>query len=432
MKTNPFDDSLRKKLVEVQPEFKEQDWENFQNYVRSQKAFNRTTQIWKQSKFWVGMAAASLLLTLSGICALLYQQNQLLKDELITLKEVLTRQPSANTPTRTDNLVPDETPVPLKNQLKLNQAGSIPKSVLLENQPQSIIATSILSNGSVPTTSTENQVEQVTNILEEEIKEIEKTGTIGQIPVRTTFNPINLNGNSIKKNTLISAKNSNRELKKLAINRSSALHNEKTAVILTDKVRAPYRLGVVASWTRSANSFGILNEVMLNQKFLATWGLIKTEFNDVYFSNEKTYTELTKHNFRKIIGYGIPIGSYVSNISTKSTVMQIPLTLGYRHILADNFAITARIGTQLNLRHRQKLQCDLWDGHKPLRITGVQNHNANYPMLNNINYSLGIEKSFTPIVLQGELFYHHQNKELPYLKATSPGIRVKLLYELGN
>lgn len=121
MKTNPFDDSLRKKLVEVQPEFKEQDWENFQNYVRSQKAFNRTTQIWKQSKFWVGMAAASLLLTLSGICALLYQQNQLLKDELITLKEVLTRQPSANTPTRTDNLVPDETPVPLKNQLKLNQ-----------------------------------------------------------------------------------------------------------------------------------------------------------------------------------------------------------------------------------------------------------------------------------------------------------------------
>src|SRR5690606_36472078 len=126
--------------------------------------------------------------------------------ELITLKEVLTRQPSANTPTRTDNLVPDETPVPLKNQLKLNQAGSIPKSVLLDNQPQSIIATSILSNGSVPTTSTENQVEQVTNNLEEEIKEIEKTDNNRQNNVRTTINPIKLNGNSNKENTLIRAK----------------------------------------------------------------------------------------------------------------------------------------------------------------------------------------------------------------------------------
>lgn len=197
-------------------------------------------------------------------------------------------------------------------------------------------------------------------------------------------------------------------------------------------VGSPYRAGLVISRTRTAGTYGILNEFILYRNYTISVGLTKTEYRDLYFSNEKVFAEQTNHSFRKTFGNGIPPAGVVSNISTKSSLMQMPLSVGYRYFLGDGFSLSACLGTNINLRFRQNLECDLWDGYKPQRISGVRYKKMNYPLVNNLNYSLGIEKRFEPIVLQAEAFYHHQNGDIPFQNVTGPGLRMKLLYEIGQ
>ena len=71
MKTNKFEDTIRRKLESIEPDFQEKDWDRMQNYMHIQ---NPPT-FWQQHSSWIGYAAAA---SVSTVMAFMYvsQRNQ--------------------------------------------------------------------------------------------------------------------------------------------------------------------------------------------------------------------------------------------------------------------------------------------------------------------------------------------------------------------
>lgn len=443
MKTNPFEESLRKKLESVQPEFTERDWDSFEKFVRTQT----TPKVWQQSKFWFNIAAASVFTALAGICAMLYQQNIILKNELGTLKDYITGQlpeviqqsvnADLHSPTVITPSKPEMVTSALEQALSELKRNPTTPGVAAESPKEAVSATFMEKPGETPAHEVNSRI--IENLGRSE------SSVMHDLPAKAA--PVDEMGNSPQVSGEQSAHSQLPQKNDVAPEKSSGdavLVNKtvpETQPVKAAEVRktellpvvgSPYRVGLVVSRTRTAGTYGILNEFILYRNYTVLVGLTKTEYRDLYFSNEKVFAEQTNHSFRKTFGNGIPPAAVVSNISTKSSLMQMPLSVGYRYFLGDGFSLSGSIGTNINLRFRQNLECDLWDGYKPQRISGVRYKKMNYPLVNNLNYSLGIEKRFEPIVLQAEAFYHHQNGDIPFQNATGPGLRMKLLYEIGQ
>ena len=57
----------------------------------------------------------------------------------------------------------------------------------------------------------------------------------------------------------------------------------------------------------------------------------------------------------------------------------------------------------------------------------------NIPLVNSLNLTAGIEKNWHPIVMQVEGYLYTYFKQLsPETAKTGPGVRVKLLYQIGE
>jgi hypothetical protein len=73
MKTNKFENTIRRKLESIEPDFQEQDWARMQNYMHA----HTPPTFWQQYSSWVGYAAAASVTT---VMAFLYV-NQLSKND---------------------------------------------------------------------------------------------------------------------------------------------------------------------------------------------------------------------------------------------------------------------------------------------------------------------------------------------------------------
>src|SRR5215217_7673042 len=78
MKTNKFEETIRRKLESIEPDFHETDWARMQNYMQVHKP----PTMWQQYGSWIGYAAAASVTT---VMALLYigqlkQNNGLVAD----------------------------------------------------------------------------------------------------------------------------------------------------------------------------------------------------------------------------------------------------------------------------------------------------------------------------------------------------------------
>lgn len=447
MKTNPFDESLRKKLEGVQPEFTEQDWHGFRKYVKA----HTSADFWKVNKNWITLvAAASVFFGVIGLCGILYQQNRLLRSEMEALREVVAQEirskshETANSEeeipftglmksdtekAKTPGTISENTPTEAglfseNNQLAVNRG--FPQSERIESFHFDTVTNDQNADISgVGDESESNEIEGITRGLSG-FEALEYIQT-GRVPIELTET------SKISAPTIQTGKRPIIGAEKKVAKSSEIKKPKKQKRTLPEFVTSrPYRVGLSVSGTKQSRSFGVINEFLVGNRFSLAWGLTSTKFNDLYFLNEKTFAEQTSYNFRYTFGNGIPKGGYISNISAECSVMQVPLSLGYRHALAGGFTLTGNVGTHLNARFRQSMECDLWDGYKPQRLSGLHYKKLNYPLVNNVNTAIGVEKNFDPIVFQGELFYHFQSRDIPYLDASEAGVRFKLLYQFGR
>lgn len=440
MKTNRFDETIRKKLEGIHSEFSERDWSSFSKHSKVRTG----GRLWESSKFWYGTTAVSVCIALTGVCTMLYQQNQILKNELRALQEVIKMQSSVIRPDspadkkaavsaevsvekqslisamRAPDKIDDRAGDPVFSKA-VERKSELAQSVFVRDSTQQLPL-----HNSIPALIEDKTVVQdrvvsgeVTDIYNELSSSAESREQFG-IVVDSDTSAFSL----ITQEAVAGSKSS------VKLSRASERSATKQSKHAQELITYPFRAGVSFSRTRTSTSYGVVGEIPLKNNFFLSVGLMKTQYNALYFTNEKVFTERTNHSFRKTFGNGIPFGGTVSNISTRSSLMQVPLAFGYRFSVGSGFSISGSIGTRINARFRQRLDCEFWDGHRPQKISGINYRKDSYPLVNNVSYSLGLEKSFKPVVVQGEIFYHHQDKDIPFQRPSTPGVRVKLLYDL--
>ncbi len=491
MKTNRFEETIRKKLEGIQPEFADEDWNRFQKYYKA----NTPGSFWKsyRSKIAYG-AAASFVAGLSVACGLLYYQNTELREEIAELKHIVSRYESPENEKKAEDVKPEapdnagisgeyrQTRVPVAGEEAGGETYSNVNSSYAESgKPAAADTRSVQPdertavNHSEPTDSVSDiqgtnsgnarfqppgetiaGPEEVSiagsgmspeNAVNREMASIDGTGA--RTDDGRTLEPAGLT-EILRENKTVersgrkisgSGFNISRILPgKAALSEKKADKLSKNAEPLEQKnilpsfiTSRPYRIGLAGSRTKNMYTFGVVNEFLLFPNIAVTWGVSRTRYDHLEFFNEKVFAEQTGQNFRKAFGKGAPMIGDIMNITTYSSLTQIPLFAGYRQPLPGGFVLTGSVGTHLNIRFRQTLEYDFWDGHKLRKVADLKYRKLNYPVINNFSPVLGAEKIFDPIVIQAEAYYHFQNKDIPYLDSPGGfGGRLKLLYQFGR
>ncbi len=478
MKTNRFEETIRKKLEGIQPEFADEDWNRFQKYYK----VNTPGSFWKsyRSKIAYG-AAASFVAGLSVACGLLYYQNTELREEIAELKQIVSRYEN---PENNENKLPEEQKPATSDHAVVTSRGEYRQTEVpvVAEEAGSKTYTDVNQSRIEPGTPVTGNSGNILPDKVTEIKDSDPAGSVSGIQETDSdngrFQPLEKaigrqEGPSTAEAVMSPENVANRETREpagfteiLRENKSRESLGRKNSAsgftrILQGKVASsekkaekslqnvesleqknilppfitsrPYRIGLTGSRTKNMYTFGAVNEFLLFPNISVTWGINRTHYDHLEFFNEKVFAEQTGQNFRKTFGKGAPLAGDIMNITTYSTLTQIPLFAGYRQPLPGGFVLTGSVGTHLNIRFRQTLEYDFWDGHKLRKVSDLKYRKLNYPVINNFSPVLGVEKIFDPLVIQAEAYYHFQNKDIPYIdKPGGFGGRLKLLYQFGR
>lgn len=243
------------------------------------------------------------------------------------------------------------------------------------------------------------------------------------------------------KNILLATNASVVKMPKSKKNVASTKKTETTIPKLNLKV--PYRFGFAQQWEGKNQVKTVLTEVVVSKHFSFSAGLSWLKIKAKDFHSEKNYREKTQKNFRDDFNPQVMPFEGIENINIKPSVVQIPLTVAYRNDLKNNFTFFVGAGTNLTVKQEQDITFDSYrdiyiqSGPKTYivrdsrseRITEKMNLN----LVNSLNFSAGIEKSWHPVVLQAEGYLYTYFLPLsPLTSRSGPGFKIKLLYQIGK
>jgi hypothetical protein len=194
----------------------------------------------------------------------------------------------------------------------------------------------------------------------------------------------------------------------------------------------PYRVGISQQWQGNTRAFSVVSEFVVSRHWAVQAGLSWRRLEPQKFFNEKMYMDRNREDIRKLHARKLPPSFEIFNINTETTLLQVPLGITYRGEMGNQFTYLIGTGTNLNVQARQRLTIDF---RLPSRDYGQQQAERNLPlpMFNNLVFSAGIEKRWSPIVLQAGSFVETRVRTFPFLKdRTNVGFQVKILYELGS
>ncbi|TDB61361.1 porin family protein [Arundinibacter roseus] len=486
MKTNKFEETLRRKLEGIQPDYTEQDWRKLQAF-RQKHASPGFLQTYGQ---WLGYAAAAA--TTVVVLALYTQQvkvNKSLEKEMAALKtQVLQQQitppaASAMPPRDTIYVVERQTiyrdRLPEAEDLSRNEVDKkAAEPVATENTGKQLSTDkqSLAGNISTPQRRQEMTAQSgssAENVTQESIVRARESNFPGNMNEKSLLSEkendspaLAMQENSSdkiilgdleflkpsefliqhdrlqkrltsripqkKNNLLLTTTNTQQayaDQKATAPQKSAK--EQKTERIVPD-FGLPFRAGLAQQWEGPTNTFSLAYEVLLGKRWGIQSGLAWQRLEPQKFFTEKTFRDDMKKDFRKEHADRLPPNFRIFNINTRTTLLQIPLSVAYRGDLTRNFSYFMTAGTNLNLRANQTLT---YDFERPSQDFGQESkeRTMSFPLINNAVVSAGIEKRWSPIVLQVDSFLNTKFNTFSYLRQrTSVGLRVKVLYEFGS
>ncbi|MDQ6479765.1 hypothetical protein [Dyadobacter sp. LHD-138] len=208
-------------------------------------------------------------------------------------------------------------------------------------------------------------------------------------------------------------------------------------------LKVPYRFGFAQQWEGKNQSKTVLAEVVVSKHFSFSAGLSWLKIKAKDFHSEKNYREKTRKNFRDDFNPQVMPFEGIENINIKPSVVQIPLTVAYRNDLKNNFTFFVGAGTNLTVKQKQDITFDSYrdiyiqSGPKPYIVRATRSEQItekmNLNLVNSLNFSAGIEKSWHPVVLQAEGYLYTYFLPLsPLTSRSGPGFKIKFLYQIGK
>ncbi|MCF0064907.1 hypothetical protein MUK70_28925 [Dyadobacter chenwenxiniae] len=467
MKTNKFEDTIRRKLESIEPDFQEKDWANMQRYMRAQSP----PSFWQQHSSWIGYAAAA---SVSMVMAFMYVSQRTQNNHLTADVKKLQHQIEAikNAPTLaekpdtvylikkgdgSDELIAlsaadNDIPIAPKGTLAsrktvISRGGANANNRRAENlaQPVSdIVAASSnpgLANVDGGSGSAGNNDNFVQSSAGAERLTIPAGIQVGlQQPVDIHNNRFDVNKmkynlvNRISKHQYqqaLLASNIQKSALPASGKKTEQVAQAETIIPKLD-LKVPYRFGAGIATDGVGKTKSVSGEVLIARKFSISAGISWLKVKPMEFFNEKLFREKSRRDFRGEHPGEVPVALKVYNIRVDPTVVQIPLTVAFRNNIKDNWAYYAGAGTNFTVSAKEKVSFDA----KGANYAYMNQHfeaKSDVPLISSVNLTMGLEKTWYPIVVQAEGYlYAYFNQLTPLSQSAGPGVKVKLMYQIGG
>ncbi|WP_025763449.1 hypothetical protein [Dyadobacter tibetensis] len=218
------------------------------------------------------------------------------------------------------------------------------------------------------------------------------------------------------------------------VNALSTLGTEQTIPDLP--LKNPYRFGFGYGWEGNSQVKSLVADVQISKKFSLITGLSWLKGKPLEFLNEKMFREKNRTDFKKEHYDKIPQAMEVVNIRVEPTTLQIPLTLAFRSNIAKDLDYYVMGGTQITVSAKDRFDYNMLppgSGYQGDYYDTGFTKNKKMPLFNTFNAGMGIEKSWHPVVVQMEGYYfHYFTPNSPASPKNGPGLRLKLLYQIGK
>lgn len=469
MKTSKFEDTIRRKLESIEPDFQEKDWAKMQSYMRAQSP----PSFWQQHSSWIGYAAAA---SVSTVMAFMYVSQRTQNNHLTADVKKLQNQIEAikNAPALAEK--PDTVYLIKKGDgsgelVALSDADadvtSVPAGTLASRK------VAVENKGMAPA-----MIKQPANQLynskfiamnnKEQVAENDGGGGSGiavnemnfaqnsagaerfampasiqldlQRPVDINSSPFGVNRMKYNLASRISKRQYQQALLASNVQKSAINISEKNTeqvaqaenVIPKLNLKVPYRFGVGMSTDGVGKTKTVSGEVLVGRKFSISAGISWLKVKPMEFFNEKLFREKNRRDFKGTHPGEVPLAFQVYNIKVDPTVVQIPLTVAFRNNIKDNWAYYAGAGTNITVSAKEKIS---FECKAPNYEYFTQQFEAkvDVPVINSVNFSVGLEKTWYPIVVQAEGYlYTYFNQLTPLSHSSGPGVKVKLMYQIGG
>ncbi|WP_159468360.1 hypothetical protein [Dyadobacter sp. 3J3] len=242
------------------------------------------------------------------------------------------------------------------------------------------------------------------------------------------------------RNVLLAANSSKTQEEIKSVESTKKIESTKKAETAIPKLnlKVPYRFGIAQQWEGKNQVKTVLGEVLISKNISISTGFSWVKIKPEQFFYEKSYNEKNHSNFKK--DHSLPMAFKVTNLNVQSSLMQIPLNIAFRQNIGEGLAFFAGAGTNITVKSKRNITYDCFFNSSPrpgsdlyFRQGEKTSEKINLKLINSVNLSAGIEKSFHPIVVQAEGYlYSYFNPVSPQATKTGPGFKIKLLYQIGK
>lgn len=471
MKTNKFESTIRRKLESIEPDFQEQDWARMQNYMQT----HTPPSFFQQYGSWIGYAAAA---SVTSVMAYLYvnqlsQNNNLVQDvkNLQTQIEVIRNQPAQVAKTDTVYIMhttPDGqglgvTQLAARQPLRQETARAHPRV----ERSQNAVASNALPNVGAPETSgqafaqsTDERAQLNSAPVAAHAAETHATqpqspalaapsdgGRLVDFELAAIDSPVEIRSGLALQRKMhyeLAGKLSGRQVQRALLANHMPVAKPAAPVKKAEQVaqaesvipklplKTPYRFGGGFQVEGNGTGKSVLGEVIIKKKFSLAAGITWLKVKPAEFFNETIFREKNRRDFKAAHPGEVPLIFNLYNIKIDENIVQMPLTLAFRNTIKDDWGYYASMGTNVLLSAKETISFDC-KGPKNEFFNQTITKKGDVSPITSMNFALGIEKSWHPIVVQAEGYWvNYFRANTPMRHNAGPGLKVKLLYQIGR
>jgi hypothetical protein len=441
MKTDNFDDQIRKKLESIELQPSPADIDRVYRYA-ARPRFARFGRI-----FPLSVLALSTVILLAVI---LWQrdENKKLSSEVAVLKQRELKDESLKNNALTNQGTTENLP---KDNLSNTYSGQPSAETVLKQsgtQNDNSIAERSLPNR----VQRGNQTLSTTTGQNDRIAGSKGRNGFDKLTVNTSNSDKNLKvalskdlGNKLSDNQQIASKN----LKPVdsAVDKPLiAPIPEKSKRLTTDAGEKPlvkqtkshnlkptFSLGAAFDGSFSGAGGHLFGEVMIS-RFTLNIGIGRGPGAAERYENRQDFHEKTGKDFDRLYPVWKPTDS-VENIQLADNIIQMPVQIGYRLPLSTNWALRFNAGTNFDLSRVHHLECDAehYGGWPPPPADDMQHFSYDYKnskvvFFNNLTLSAGVERTWKHIYLTANPYFITTVKNVYYRKPQTGGLTVSAGY----
>jgi len=111
------------------------------------------------------------------------------------------------------------------------------------------------------------------------------------------------------------------------------------------------------------------------------------------YPNDELFRKRNDFDFRVNFAPRIPFGAQIKNIEEQSTIVQVPLRIGYYFPLKGDFYVLGKVGTDLDISGTRRVNFSFKDKNTEQMLNNI-NSSIETKLFNNYMVSLGMEKRF--------------------------------------